>query len=407
MTSRTLPFTLALLIGCGGTVTPRTEPADVAALDAPGEMSVVDDRSQGERPVAQDATSDDATIDATSDDATSDAMGDVATSDVASDVPVAIDAPATDVPVPTDVSVDAATVNREATGPHLIGLWTGAIPGATGTARVFYPTTAGVERYPLVAFAHGFQLTVGNYDLLLRHLASYGYVVASIDYPNSLFAFDHRSVPAALSAARLAFGESRVAGFPASARVDASRAVAMGHSAGGKGAVMAVLDDPGFIAGLVLDPVDDDPSPGGMVSAMRPSIAPERMAMLRVPLGVFGSSLGRCAGFGGACAPEASNWLQFVVSAPAGVAHPFWVPNNFGHNDFLDPGCFGACSLCAAGSANDAQRRAVRAISVAFLDRYARGDASAQPLLDGAGRVAYVAAGTLWDGTLSGMTRCP
>lgn len=394
-------------LGCSETVTPRTDSRDVAPG---GDVAVgVDAQS------ARDATTppDAAVRDVTGPDVQVDAAAmDVPPTPDADppDAAAVMDAGASDAG-PTDASPttdSGPTVNRELPGPNAVEVWTGAVPGTSGSARVFYPTTAGAERYPLVVFAHGFQLAVNNYDLLLRHIASYGYVVASVDYPNSLFSFDHRNVPAALTAARQAFGEGRVAGFPGAMRVDASRAVAMGHSAGGKGTVMAVLSDPGFIAGLTLDPVDDNPSPGGTITDATPSVAPERMAMLRRPIGFVGTSLGRCMSFGTACAPEASNWFQFVISAPMDVPHPFWVLNNFGHNDALDPGCIGACSFCVSGGAAiDPQRRALRAISVAFLDRYTRNDVGAQSLLDGPARAAYVTAGTLWNGTMSGLSRCP
>jgi hypothetical protein len=58
-------------------------------------------------------------------------------------------------------------------------------------------------------FAHGFQLAVGNYDGLLAHLASWGYVVVSVDYPGSILAVDHRNVPRALIAARTSLALGR------------------------------------------------------------------------------------------------------------------------------------------------------------------------------------------------------
>jgi hypothetical protein len=283
-------------------------------------------------------------------------------------------------------------------GPHRVAIWTGAITGTQGDARVFYPMTAGAERYPLVVFAHGFQLNVGNYNALLAHVASWGYVVASVSYPGSILSVDHRNVPAALSAARRAFAGASPPGAPA-VRADATRAIAMGHSLGGKGAIMAVLADAEFDACLALDPVDDNPSPLGRVTDATPSIAPERMGGLRRPLGLFGATQSRCASLGQTCAPEASDYRAFASAAPTAVPVTVWPLRDFGHMNFVDPGCGLACVACAGGAAPlDSRLAALRTLTVAFLERYARDDASMQTWIDGAGRASLLAAGTLWNG---------
>ncbi len=312
----------------------------------------------------------------------------------APDLPVTPDAPAP----PRDFSV---------AGSHRVAIWTGAIAGTQGTARVFYPMAAGDARFPLVVFAHGFQLAVNHYDRLLTHVTSWGYVVASVDYPGSLLSVDHRNVPAALSAARRVFAMGGPTGFPAGARVDASRAVAMGHSLGGKGAIMALLSDTAFVAGLALDPVDDNPSPFGRVTDATPSIAPERMGGLRQPLGMFGATQSRCARLGQTCAPESSDYRQFAAAAPAGAALALWALRDFGHMDFVDPGCGFTCSACSGGGAPlDGRLAALRALSVAFLERFARGDASARGYINGAERDALVRAMTLWNGAMSSLPAC-
>jgi hypothetical protein len=267
--------------------------------------------------------------------------------------------------------------------------------------------TAGAERYPLVTFAHGFQLAVNNYDRLLTHVASWGYVVASVSYPGSILMVDHRNVPAALSATRRAFAAGGPPGFPAGMRVDATRAVAMGHSLGGKGAIMAVLSDLEFDACLALDPVDDNPSPFGRITDATPSIAPERMGTLMRPLGMFGATQSRCPALGQTCAPESSDYRRFAAAAPMTVPVTVWPLRDFGHMNFVDPGCGFACSACSSGSTPlDSRLAALRALSVAFLERYARNDASAQSWLDGAERATLTAAGALWNGMASTLPAC-
>lgn len=380
---------LALIAALGCAPNTVAGNLDAAAGDAAAEAALPDD-------VAPDAAAPDA------------AAPDAA----APDATTPLDTPApTDVPAPPDAPVtpDATPGARDLSmaGPHRVAVWTGAITGTQGDARVFYPMTAGAERYPLVVFAHGFQLAVNNYDRLLTHVASWGYVVASVNYPGSLLSVDHRNVPAALSAARRAFAAGGPSGSPAAMRADAARAIAMGHSLGGKGAIMAVLTDADFDACLALDPVDDNPSPLGRVTDATPSIAPERMDGLRRPLGLFGATQSRCVSLGQSCAPEASDYRRFAAAAPTAVPVTVWPLRDFGHMNFVDPGCGFTCNACAAGSAPlDSRLAALRALSVAFLERYARDDASAQTYLDGAERASLAAAGVLWNGMSATLPAC-
>ncbi len=310
--------------------------------------------------------------------------------------------------VPTDagaVPTDAGAVpDPSRPGPWAVVATTGPLVGSSGNARVFVPTgaTAGM-RFPLVVFAHGFQLGVNNYDALLTHVASHGYLVASVDYPGSLLRVDHRDVPRVMIAVRAAFAQ-----VPAyAALVDPMRAAAMGHSLGAKGAIMAALDAPGaFQAVVALDPVDDNPAPGGRPSESAPSIAPERMGSLRVPLTLVGATLSRC-GFQ-ACAPEASNYQGFAAAAPPALPLAVYPLNNFGHNDFVDTACGIPCALCTRGAAPlDTRRNALRAATVATLGRHLRGEVGYQTWLDGGARRAFEQSGALWDGMPATRTACP
>jgi hypothetical protein len=146
------------------------------------------------------------------------------------------------------------------------------------------------------------------------------------------------------------------------------------------------------------------------VDEQHPSVAPERMATWRRPLGLFGATQSHCVtGFPAqACAPEASDWSTFAAAVPAGVPVSSWVLRDFGHMDFVDPGCGFACSACAGGGAPLTTRLlSLRALCVAFLDRTLRDDATAQGYLDGAERTALRDAGVLWNGMVSTLPRCP
>lgn len=383
------------------------------AACSPEVLSASPDASSADAPITDTPSNDTPTLDTPASDVTPlDVAVDTSTPDVG------VDASAPDVIAPDADEPDVAIVDAgapdvptardlSASGPHRVAIWTGAITGTEGTARVFYPMTAGADRYPLVAFAHGFQLSVSNYDRLLAHIASWGYVVASVNYPGNLLSVDHRNVPAALSAARRAFMAGGPSGFPAGARVDAARAVAMGHSLGGKGTIMAVLDDAAFVAGLALDPVDDNPSPLGRITEATPSIAPERMGSLMRPLGVFGATQSRCASLGTSCSPESGDYRQFASAAPSGAMVAVWPLRNFGHMDFVDPGCGLLCNTCVGGAAPlDSRLAALRELSVSFLERYTRNDTSVDGAIRGPRRDALVRDGVLWDGTSATLPAC-
>jgi pimeloyl-ACP methyl ester carboxylesterase len=316
--------------------------------------------------------------------------------------PADVGSPAVDAGLPPPADAGALPDPSRA-GPWRVAATTGPLTGSSGNARIFVPMGApSGTRFPLVVFAHGFQLAVNNYDGLLTHVASHGYVVASVDYPGSLLRVDHRDVPRVMIAVRAAFAQ-----VPAyAALVDPMRAAAMGHSLGGKGAIMAALDAPGaFNAVVALDPVDDNPAPGGRPSESAPSIAPERMGSLRVPLTLVGATQSRC-GFQ-ACAPEESNYQRFAAAAPSALPLSVYALNNFGHNDFVDTACGIPCALCARGAAPlDSRAAALRAAVVATLGRHLRGEVGYQSWLDGAARRALLESGALWDGMAATLPAC-
>ncbi len=387
---------VALLAGCGESVESRLLPEAAVSVDAGAAQ---------DRPAVDLGATEDVTVELDAPDVID--AGEDGT--VEPDALVEEDAPdIDDVGVAKDASPEVDAGPREdlgARGPFTVATWTGSVTGVSGTTRIHYPSS-GAGRHPLVVFAHGFQLGTNNYDGLLTHVASWGFVVASVDYPGSLLGVDHRGVPTAIAAARAVLEAGRV-DFPGRDRVMAGRSVAMGHSLGGKGAVMAVLTDRAFVAGVALDPVDDNPAPLGSVSESAPSIAPERMGGLARPLALFGATQSRCGLLGAACAPEASNWQRFAESAPAGVTVGRFPLNNFGHNDFVDTACGVQCAVCARGAAPiDTRARALRLLTTAFLFRYALDDARYQGWVNGAERAALVRAGLLWNEDPATLPAC-
>ena len=89
------------------------------------------------------------------------------------------------------LSLPLAAQEIEDPGPHAVGYLDAGFPGSTGalSGRVYYPAmSAGVGTapdqaggpYPLVAFLHGWLGSPPYYDDLSTHIASWGFVVASI-----------------------------------------------------------------------------------------------------------------------------------------------------------------------------------------------------------------------------------
>jgi hypothetical protein len=253
-----------------------------------------------------------------------------------------------------------------------------------------------------VVFAHGFQLKPTDYDLTLGHIASWGYVVVSTDYPGSLFSIDHRNARDALIKAKDALVAGSIAGIP---KVDPAKIAASGHSLGGKASVMAILADKAFVAALAFDPVDGNPSPtGGTPDDAHPKMIPTETAKIAVPVGYFGATQSRCvkSSFGPACAPEGADAAAFFAATPTTIPRALWTVFDFGHMQFLDGACGFACTACTDGKGDLAARHtAIDAIAVAFLQRHVDGIAAAQTWIDGAKRDAYVTAGVLWDGVVA------
>jgi dienelactone hydrolase len=92
-----------------------------------------------------------------------------------------------------------AAQNYDLPGPLAVGWRVEVLPfeaaTTTVTNRIYYPATAGVQDaptdvssgpYPIVGLIHGAGIGPAFYDVLSSHLASYGYVVASVGPMDSI-----------------------------------------------------------------------------------------------------------------------------------------------------------------------------------------------------------------------------
>jgi pimeloyl-ACP methyl ester carboxylesterase len=152
--------------------------------------------------------------------------------------------------------VEGATVSSssyEQTGPHAVTVVQGG-PDHT----LYYPTDLGSDGVPapILIWGNGTGATVSQYDVQLRHLASWGFVIAAANTAQS------GTGQEMLAGARFLIGEDARPGSVFYGKLDETRVGAAGHSQGGGGAINAGNDP------LVDATVPLMPGPQGSVSGL-------------------------------------------------------------------------------------------------------------------------------------------
>lgn len=264
--------------------------------------------------------------------------------------------------------------------------------GDTVPIHAVYPTR-GPEKgpYPIVVFGHGFQIPVSQYDGYLEHLASFGYVALTADYPDPLNGpvnniNDGKDLAAGLD---WALGNATVKSL-----VDIERAGVMGHSRGGKAAVLAALEDSRFKAVYGVDPVDA--SPPVSISCDPVTQCPTaylELPSLHLPTLFVGETLDSMGAL--ACAPASGNYAVFYAHA---ISPSIKVTvNGASHMSFVaDPTACGiVCELCEPPTATQSTVLDLAyAYAVAFFERNLRGNAAYDTYLTGDdARKRYVTTG--------------
>lgn len=284
-----------------------------------------------------------------------------------------------------DAGPDAGADAGPAADPTQSGPFATATLDETITAQgesvplhVVYPTAPGP--FPAVIIAHGFVLAASEYYSYAQHLASFGYVAATADYPTALFrAPNHAKWALELSAAldRLV-ARSGQAGDPLAGKVGAQAGL-VGHSLGGKLAVLAAAKDSRFGALYLLDPVD------GSANCSATDCPNAKDALpLRVPIAFLGETLDAAGSLGQACAPSAQNYA--VLYGAAGTPALQVTVNGASHMSFLDDlgKCGSACLACKTASADHAKvLDLAHGLEAAFFERHLRGDARYDAWLTG------------------------
>ena len=248
-------------------------------------------------------------------------------------------------------------------------------------ATVFYPGAGGVVAsggpYSGVVLGHGFGRARAQHVNNGIFLASHGFVVVTVDFPNP-FSPDFNAWAAQISAA-LDWLEAQNAD-PASrfyGRIAVNRLGVLGHSAGGMAAWVAAGQDSRIKAVMPLDPV---PGSGADLTALG--------AGLTVPSGWTGAP-------GSSCNSSASYSQLYPLVAAAHKAQ--YIVSNATHCDFEDPTNF-LCTLNCGGT-SDARRQVWRRYTVAWLKYYLNGDTAYYYYLHGNGLTADLTAGRLTNNT--------
>lgn len=278
--------------------------------------------------------------------------------------------------------------------PEMVGPYTTAViddtvtvpaTGASVDIHCVYPT-AGPDAgpYPVVVLGHGFNIAPSQYYSYVEHLASFGYIALTVDFPTSFLSPNHVE-----NAQELAYGiDWAAADATVGPIVDAMNAGTTGHSLGGKLAVQVAADDTRVQATFGLDPVD-----GSM--SCSPQNCPDVTDMLPLPIptGFVGETLDS-TGFQ-SCAPAADNFETFYAPASSPSLSVEVLGAN--HVSFVDnlATCGLSCSFCNAATAmQDDVRLLSRAMMVAFFERHLRGDTRYDAYLTGArAQMRYVDSG--------------
>lgn len=240
----------------------------------------------------------------------------------------------------------------------------------------FHPQSGGP--FPLALLLHGFQLPATQYEGYAEHLASFGYVACTVEYPAGFSPNNVANADDVSATIDWAIGASASDGNPLTGLVDETRIGVAGHSLGGKVSVLTASRDARVGAVVGLDPVD-----GAMFCD--PMRCPD--ASDSQPLGIPTLYLGELTDSAGGfqpCAPAADNYQTFYQSANSPSIEVTIGGAN--HMSFLDDpsSCGVTCSFCNAATADHSLvLRLAYAYVVSFFERYLRGNTAYDTYLTG------------------------
>jgi len=305
---------------------------------------------------------------------------------VAPGADAAPDAGSTEVSDPAEAGAHTASTSSASVtlGEHTIPL------------TLYLPDGAGP--FPVVVFTHGFVLSPSLYDSYGTHLASWGYVVVMPALPGSMFnPTTHRELKEILrSLLDWLDTEGPAPGGVFGGRANPAWLGMAGHSMGGKISLLVTTEDSRPLAVFGVDPVDSAGGPLGSDPVDYPSVTPELMPQITVPLGLLGETVNGDGGsMGQACAPFEDNFQQYYQHASSPALEIEVLGAN--HMSFLDdPNCGVTCSMCTAGTDDPAVTRLVtRRYLTAFFNVFVANLTAYRSYLVGADIAADVSAGRI------------
>jgi len=285
----------------------------------------------------------------------------------------------------TDASAhtDAAPGADAGTSPLADPAMPGSVPWSQSSETIhvgdqtipltlYVPDPAGA--YPIIVFTHGFMLEPSLYASYGEQLASWGYVVVMPQLPGSALApKTHRELADLLAGVLDWIDDAATAGGALADHADTTHLGLAGHSMGGKVSLLVATEDARVKAVFGVDPVDTG-APFGNDPVGYPSVTPELMGQITVPLVLLGETVNATASFGQACAPADNNFQQYYDAAQSPAVSIDVAGAN--HMSFLDdPNCGLTCSVCSAGSDDPAvTRKLTRKYMTAFFEMSLRGD---------------------------------
>ncbi|MBI5531348.1 MAG: hypothetical protein HY898_01440 [Deltaproteobacteria bacterium] len=231
--------------------------------------------------------------------------------------------------------------------------------------------------YPIVLIAHGFQLESSRYYPYADRLSSFGYVACTVDYSN--LSGQDKDPVAIIQVLDWVIAESAKPSGPLAGQTDANLVGVMGHSRGGKAAVMAASLDARFKAVLGLDPVNSCPGIGTCPDGIK------AMESMSIPSAFLGETVDDGSGGGlQPCAPAADNYQKFYASAQPPSLQV--TVNGANHMSFVSDlsNCL-ACGFCKTASADhQAVLDLAYSYTVAFFERRLRAIVQYDDYLTGA-----------------------
>ncbi|KAL6656515.1 hypothetical protein ACP70R_007341 [Stipagrostis hirtigluma subsp. patula] len=244
-----------------------------------------------------------------------------------------------------------------------------AVPTPPIPILVAAPKDAGT--YPVAMLLHGFCLQNHFYEQVLKHIASFGFIMVAPQFHISIISIGDTDDIAAAAKVTDWLPEGLPLVLPKGVEPELSKLALAGHSRGGHTAFSLVLGhgktNLKFSALIGLDPVAGT----GKSSQLPPKILTYDPSSfdIAMPVLVIGTGLGEEKKniFFPACAPKDVNHREFYTECKPPCY--YFVTKDYGHLDMLDDDApkFMTC-LCKDGNnCKDRMRRSVAGIMVAFL----------------------------------------